>query len=271
MIRQVKVIAFFYHEEVLARLFVQHYRWADCIHAVVSRSDDRTRQVLAAAPNVQIEDWEFPDGRLDDLLKTQKVNLLLAADQPYQWLIVVDADEFIWPAAVGAGGWKLVPPVPIEERANGTVTRQLLDTIPPFDSVVRAEMKNVFRHVTDGDLDLSRPPALQRRHGDPDQRSHGNAQYDKPILLRANRGFQLTLGNHGLLPNPATRVSWIKFEGAHWQNADPGFCVGRRIRDRRDRLSSENRRLGLGAQHQGISEADVLRVCRENEQCPQIF
>jgi hypothetical protein len=132
-------------------------------------------------------------------------------------------------------------------------------------------MKNVFRHVTDADLDLSRPPALQRRHGDPNQRSLGNAQYDKPILLRANRGFQLTLGNHGLLPNPATRVSRVKFEGAHWQNADPSFCVARRIRDRRDRLSNENRRLGLGAQHQGINETDVLRVCRENEQCPQIF
>ena len=59
---RVQVICFFYNEETLSRLFIQHYAWADEILAVVSRSTDRTREVLEAADNVRVMDFEFLAG-----------------------------------------------------------------------------------------------------------------------------------------------------------------------------------------------------------------
>ena len=59
---RVQVICFFYNEETLARLFLQHYAWADEILAVVSKSSDRTREFLEAARNVRVLDFEFPAG-----------------------------------------------------------------------------------------------------------------------------------------------------------------------------------------------------------------
>jgi hypothetical protein len=92
---RVQVICFFYNEETLARLFLQHYAWANEILAVVSKSSDRTREYLEAARNVRVLDFEFPAG-MDDRIKTDTVNALLAEPSSFDWKIVVDADEFIW-------------------------------------------------------------------------------------------------------------------------------------------------------------------------------
>src|ERR1043166_1984949 len=93
---KIKLFTFFYREEFLVPFFLSHYRWADTIHAVVSASPDRTRELLAAAPNVVIEDFEFTND-MDDHEKTAKLNQLLGQPDPvHDWHIVVDSDEFIW-------------------------------------------------------------------------------------------------------------------------------------------------------------------------------
>jgi hypothetical protein len=263
MIPRIKIVCFFYNEETLAEFFIRHYRWADRIHAVLSRSTDGTRAVLSRAPNVVIEDFEFPGGRMDDFLKRDKVNSLLLEPSEFDWIIIVDADEFIWPS---------VRADELSARAAGLTVREHLASVPANDTVLRARMWNVFRHATEGDLDPNNEPVvLQRRHGDVDLNSTGNAQYQKPIVLRTNLGFQLVPGNHGLLPNPNTRLSFRTFDGAHWQNADPSFCITRRCRDRRDRQSAANLKFGLGSQHHHVTEAEALELCRAHLNDPQCF
>jgi len=276
---RIKVICFLYNEEFLLPFFLEHYRWADVIHAVVSRSTDRTRSILELASDcmateIMIEDWEFPAG-FDDTLKRDKVNDCLRRADDCAWQIVVDADELVWPAPFTASlKWTL--------RNGVRSVHEFLDKVPPEQSALTARMWSVFRHATESDLVLADglEPVLQRRHGDSNRNSAGNAPYQKPIILRANRGLQLGLGNHsvhGPSPHPDTLPShpmeaereW-SFDGVHWQNADPSFCVARRVRDRRDRLSETNRRLGLGSQHL-TDEAAVLALCEAHRQDPQCF
>lgn len=246
---RVQVICFFYNEETLARLFVQHYAWADEILAVVSKSSDRTRECLETAPNVRVLDFEFPAG-MDDRIKTDTVNALLAEPTSFDWRIVVDADEFIW-------AWNCVPP------------HDYLASVPSHVTAVEARMRNVFRHHSEFDLDLDRPPVPQRTHGDPDYRSHENRGYQKPIVIRSGSGILLDLGNHRQRGGTFDRSCW--FAGAHWQNADPSFAITRRTRDRRDRQSASNLQGRLGVQNHRITEDDIQRLCDARKNCPQII
>ena len=246
---RVQVICFFYNEETLARLFLQHYAWADEILAVVSKSSDRTRERLEAARNVRVMDFEFPAG-MDDRIKTDTVNALLAEPSPFDWKIVVDADEFIWP-------WNCVPP------------HDYLASVPSHVTVVEARMRNVFRHHSEADLDLDRLPVPQRTHGDADNRSEGNRPYQKPVVIRANRKIKLGLGNH--TQNGGTFDHSFWFAGTHWQNADPSFAVLRRTRDRRDRQSAANIAGGYGLQNHRVTEDEIQRLCDARRNCPQII
>jgi hypothetical protein len=246
---RVQIICFFYNEETLARLFVQHYAWADEILAVVSRSSDRTREVLEPARNVRVIDFEFPAG-MDDQIKTDKVNALLAEPSRFAWKIVVDADEFIWPSRCGS-------------------PQEYLASVPEGVTVVEARMRNVFRHHSEPDLDLDQPPVPQRRFGDPDYRSPENIRYQKPIVIRADRGIVLDLGNHRQSGGTFDHACW--FEGTHWQNADPSFAVTRRTRDRRDRQSKVNLRGGYGIQHHRVTEEQILALCEARRNCPEII
>jgi diadenosine tetraphosphatase ApaH/serine/threonine PP2A family protein phosphatase len=246
---RVQVICFFYNEETLARLFVQHYAWADEILAVVSRSSDRTRECLEAARNVRVIDFEFPAG-MDDRMKTDKVNDLLGKPSEFDWKIVVDADEFIWPS-------------------NNQRTQDYLASVPARVTVVEARMRNVFRHHSEADLDLDRQPVPQRTHGDPNYFSEENVRYQKPIVIRAGHSICLDLGNHRQSGGIFDHAFW--FAGAHWQNADPSFAVTRRTRDRRDRQSEANLRGGYGVQHHRVTEEEILALCAARRNCPKII
>ena len=246
---RVQVICFFYNEETLARLFLQHYAWADEILAVVSKSSDRTLEYLEAARNVRVLDFEFPAG-MDDRIKTDTVNALLAEPSSFDWKIVVDADEFIWPH-------------------SNVRAQDYLASVPELVTVLEARMRNVFRHHSERDLDLDQPPVPQRRFGDPDYRSPENVMYQKPIVIRSDRKICLDLGNHRQAGGTFDHAYW--FEGAHWQNADPSFAVVRRVRDRRDRQSEANLRGGYGVQHHRVTEEHVLRLCKARSNCPEII
>ena len=187
---------------------------------------------------------------MDDRIKTDTVNALLAEPSPFDWKIVVDADEFIWP-------WKCVPP------------HDYLASVPTHVTVVEARMRNVFRHHSEADLDLDRPPVPQRTHGDADNRSEGNRPYQKPVVIRANCKIKLGLGNH--TQNGGTFDHSFWFAGAHWQNADPSFAVLRRTRDRRDRQSAANIAGGYGLQNHRVTEDEIQRLCDARRNCPQII
>lgn len=263
---KIKLFCFFYNEAALLPYFLTHYRWVDVIHAVVSRSPDGTNELLRRAqalgqerrvpklPRLEIEDWEFPDGKMDDFLKVAKLNEVINRKSDADWHMVVDADELVW-----------------DKLGVGLTQRGLLMTLPARDTVMMARMWNVFRHVTDNDLDPEKEPVFQRRHGIADLEAPENAQYQKPVLTRPNLGFSYVPGNHNVEPNQKYQVAQEQFVGVHWQNADPSFCVERRIQGRRDRQSEVNKRFGLGAQHHSIREEDVRRLCRQHENDPLCF
>ena len=285
---KIKVFCFFYNEAALLPFFLNHYRWlgVDCIHAFVSNSTDDTWSILYNAqaetanggPGIELDPIEFPSG-MDDFLKVQALNAAINAPgmEFNDWMMVVDADEFIWPA--GLIGY----PADVNRSENPLLcctpegdpltVHEYLDSVPSTETVLYARMWNVFRHETDGDLDAGIVPVVtQRRHGIPARTHPENLQYQKPIVIRAGCGFRYVPGNHGLLPNSCTRIAYAhSFDGAHWQNADPGFCVTRRIRDRRDRQSEVNRTHGLGSQHHFITDKDVLEVCEAHRQDPVCF
>jgi hypothetical protein len=253
---RIKVFAFFYNEECLAQFFISHYRFADCIHAFLSRSTDRTREILSASSKVEIEDFEFPSG-IDDFLKVQKLNDAIGQQETdFEWYIVLDADEFVWPAGD-----------PHAHRVH-----EFLAAIPAEENVLTARMWNVFRHKADADLDPSiEPVVLQRRHGIADRSSVENSQYQKPIVIRPNHGFKFWAGHHALEPNSSIRFSSQSFDGAHWGNADPAFCIKRRIQDRRDRQSQVNLKNGLGIQDHHVQESEILSLCAAHQTDPQVF
>jgi len=248
---RVKVFCFFYNESFLIPFFLRHYQYAD-IHAFVSKSIDSTVEMLQAAPNVIVENVEFPQG-LDDEIKTNTLNNALNKhDSKHDWHICVDSDEFIWPQGMN--------PLLFPDK-----TPEFLDSISSKDNCVMARMWNVYRNKEDSDLNPLFPVSSQRRHGVPEF----HIWYEKKIIFRSNLGINLSLGNHST--SGGVSVSPIEFRGAHWQNADPSFCVMRRVRDRSNHISLNNKSKGYGVQHFDLSEEKIMQECRNHENDPIVF
>jgi hypothetical protein len=251
MSSRVKVFCFFYNEEKLIPFFLRHYRYAD-IHAFVSKSIDSTCELLAAAPNVTLQNVEFPDG-LDDDIKTAVLNEALSQPDPdHDWHIILDSDEFIWPQGMDPLGFP-------------DSTPDFLNTIPSEDNCVIARMNWVYRHKDDADLDPSLPVAVQRRHGNPGF----DWCYSKKIVIRSNQGLHFDVGNHNIHGN--AKLSSIEFRGAHWQMADPSFCVTRRVRDRSEHGSTNNKNRGYGGHNFNLAEATVIQQCQDHLNDPLVF
>jgi hypothetical protein len=264
---KIKLFCFFYNEAALLPYFLSHYRWVDEIHAIVSQSTDGTNDMLRRAqelgtelrvprcPHIIIDNWEFPDGKMNDFLKVAKLNEVIQRSDA-DWHLVVDADELVFPNFPGAV----------------CTCRQFMTDVAADENVLMARMWNVFRHETDPDLDPNREPVvLQRRHGLADINHPENYPYHKPVFTRPNLGFTYGPGNHFLSHNSRLKVSALEFRGVHWQNADPSFCVERRIQGRRNRQSAVNKQHGLGIQHHFVTEENILALCQSHEQDPLCF
>lgn len=242
---KIKLFTFFYNEAFLIPFYLNHYWWADQIHAIVSQSSDNTRHLLAADPRVHIEDFEFPDG-IDDVLKINHLNSRVeACSQGFDWVMVPDADEFYWPRGHVSGD-----------------PRQLLQVVGNEYTAHRACMWHVFRHRTDADLDPRNPRVVQqRRHGISDRTCDRSIHYQKPSIIRPGHGIRFGVGQHTLDDNPAIKFSPYAFDGAHWQNADPCFAVIRTCRDRRDHMSKANLERGHGWDKHSVKEQEVMDLC----------
>jgi len=238
---KVEVITSWYNERVLAPLFFNHYRWADKIVVLLEKStNDGTRDVIESASRtqpVEVRDTDFPDG-LDDLMKTGEINKAVNASDA-DWMIVVDSDEFVYPAPYG----KDPRAVLATETGNYILSR----------------MWDVWRHESDGDIDPSLPPVPQRIHGEPDLTSMWASLHHKPCIFRRGAGLP-GIGCHVLhdiVPLVKSTESW---HGAHWCSADPCFSVERRVKFRQARLSQENIKHGRGTS--SFTEEQLLDMCR---------
>jgi hypothetical protein len=190
---------------------------------------------------------------MDDVLKVEKINEEYRKIRNCDRILLVDADEFVF------------------------VDKAKLDEIK--DPIVSVKLYNVYRHASEGDLDTDKPIQEQRRHGCFEK------MYNKPII--ANTGLDIVWGpgNHTInrtprsLSNlPTKTLNYLTGQrcavaidcgiiGAHWANADPCFCVDRRVKGRRDRQSKYNLEHKLTVHCHNITEESVLAECimHENE------
>jgi len=223
---KIEVLSAWYNEEFLAPLFLRHYAWADQTTILLEpTTNDGTRDEIARFTNVRIVDAPMPDGKLDDYMKMEQINAAFAWSDA-DWLVVVDADEFVFPIDLNTKALK--EPRWCIEEANRTGC-----------NVIMCRMWQVYRCVTDVDVDRTQPPALQRRHGDPDL-GHSRGLYQKPSVVKKGDITSMGIGIHGVGGTTKPIVYGPEWRGAHWLYADPAYVYKRRLADRFRRLSKRN-------------------------------
>lgn len=250
---KIAIVTVWYNEEDFAPFFLNHYDYVDRIFVLLDAdTSDRTPDILARYENVVIEPLAFPDG-MDDIIKVKALSHKAQelADR-FDWVYALDADEFIFaPRNYYDAGVFLA-----KQGQLG------------YDCVV-ATMYQVYRHVTDEDLDPTKPAIYQRQHGDPNTTQGINALYNKPIVARPNRGILWGVGNHNLL-NDNRRAEERMF-GAHWAMAEPDIAVKRRILGRKMRQSKRNLDLKLTYHHHHITEEEIREECKQHENDPDVL
>ncbi|GAI19650.1 unnamed protein product [marine sediment metagenome] len=160
---KIAIVTVWYNEEDLAPFFLKHYSYTDKIFLFLEATD-KTKEICEQFPNVQVEDFIQPDG-MDDILKVEKINQVVRELKgEFDWVYSVDADELIFP--------------PKEYKdAKDFLFKQQKNSY----NLVYTKIFQVYRHVTDEDLDINKPILAQRQHGDPDLTSFFNRSYIKPI------------------------------------------------------------------------------------------
>jgi hypothetical protein len=182
------------------------------------------------------------------------MNEFLMTAQDCDWIVAVDSDEFIFPSDYGF---------------EMNQVKSFLSTVPGGHNVLIARMRSVFRNESDEDLDVNNVPVVfQRRHGEKNLMSAINRDYQKPSVIRSKCGISLTVGNHSLNPSPQNIISNRYFVGSHWQNADPSFCVTRRVRDRKERLSDVNMAHSYGNGQYHCTTESILKTCNDHGRDP---
>lgn len=235
---KVEIITCIYNEEFLLPFFLKHYEWVDKITVLFGEdSTDGSESILRRNAKVNIIPLTMPEG-IDDTLKAQTISDTYWASDA-DWIAILDVDEFAF------------------------VGKEDLKKVDQDSSIARVSLAPVLRHCSEGDLNLALPIKEQRKHG---YLAH---DYIKPIFARGGQNIFWSPGQHGIVGT--YRVYPIIFEGVHWANADPCFCVDRRVMGRRDRISLANRKARMGYHNYDISEQRVLAECKTHENDPEVW
>ena len=255
---KIELMTRWYNEEVLAPFFLKHYQFVDKIHLFLDTdTDDKTLEKIDLAKrehdNIQVYDFKFPD-KVNDIIARDHFNdfyKTLNCD----YVFLVDADEFIF-----------YPEGYLEKDPH----------IIHF-----TKLWNVYRHITDKDLDINISVQEQRRHGVSDL--EGWDIYTKVNIAKVGLDFWWEAGMHSAYLNGNlidwTRiphgwlppgVSWTPLMGAHWPNADPCFSIQRRL-NRCLRQSEYNLTHGLSTQHHGVTEDKIVSLLKSHENDPRVI
>lgn len=236
------IVSAWYNEELLAPLFLMHYDYVDEIHIILdTATNDRTGEILAADPRVIIHEVTYPPDGLDWTIKQAKVDDLYASIKA-DWVFVVDADEFLF------------------KRGERDIKRFLARQT---GEIMWAKLWHVYRHETDDDIDYTKPPIPQRRHGipiEPETLAYHfpDRTYLKPIVVRGGKKPGWDCGCHIYTGN-LVQCGEI-MDGAHWHMADPEIAVRRRLQTKA-RQGEKNLRLGFGIQNHFITQDAILYEC----------
>jgi len=233
---RIETLTFVYNEEFLLPFYFKHYDFCDRFNIVYdTESTDRTIELLQENPKVNIIPFTFPD-MMDDKIKVNAINKFYKQIPNNIKLLNVDVDEFIF----------LYP--------------EMLKTFNV--NCLLVSLYNVYRHVSEDGLDINKTIREQRRHGEL------LSVYIKPIIVNTGLDLAWGVGNHSISGVSSVDVG---ITGAHWSNADPCFCVDRRVKNRALRQSKYNLENGLTIQHHGVTVEDVLNECIAHNNDPEVF
>lgn len=236
---KVEIITMMYNEEFLIPFFLNHYSWVDEIVVLYDKdTNDNSESILCDANNVSILPFNMPNG-MDDGYKSQLISDTYQGSEA-DWVIVADADEFIF------------------------IDNSSLSSIISDDQAASVVLYDVYRHVTELDLDPLQSIYSQRSYGCLDSR------YIKPSIVRGGlSGISWGPGHHHL--SGTANFHHTPFIGAHWANADLSFCVNRRIKGRRDRQSNNNKTMGWSVQNWNVTEDSIRQECELHANDPKLW
>jgi hypothetical protein len=245
---KIGVVTMMYNEEMLAPLFLKHYDFADEIHVIyVTDSTDNTKVILEQSKAI-LHSITFPD-MMDAGIKQSVLNHIFS-DLKTDWGIMVDADEFVFPP-------------------DGVFSaKTYFKTLPEYIENISAWMWNVYRHFTEKDIDINKPPKYQRRHGDPNFKDWYNRHYIKRCIVKPKLKPDFNIGCHDFHIDELTPY---KFHGVHWKMADPELAIIRRIKNGRDRQSKMNHEMNWQCHDFNITEEQIRAECKAHENDPLLL
>lgn len=228
------VITAVYNEIDLLPQFLDHYcRQVDSVIVLDNESDDGSIDACRGRANVQVRTYAS-GGEFNTRIKCEALAAARAGCVGrFDYVLIVDADEFVVPAAGGAVRDALAR-LP-QHRVQGTVGY------------------NMFPGPGEGPYDPGRPLMEQRKFGIPAK------EYGKPIIVRPGSWIRHLPGHHeaigfwGCKVTPKTR----DFLLLHYVGVDEEIWVRRRFHGRVKRQSAENVRRGLGTHYPPMDESQV--------------
>lgn len=231
--KRIETITFAYNEEFLLPYYIKHYEFVDRINVFYDcDSNDRTLSILTEA-NCNVIHFKFPD-MMNDRIKVDAINQFYRTVD-CDVVLNVDVDEFVF-------------------AGRNTIEIQNCD-------VIKVKFANVYRHITESDLNLSKSVVSQRKHG------YFDSLYHKPIIARTGLDLIWSVGNHRV--NRHSTDCGIL--GSHWANADPCFCIERRTKNRKERQSQFNLQKKITTQHHHCTPESVLEECKSHENDDFVF
>lgn len=246
----ITVITRWCNDEMIAPFFLDHYSFADEI--IVLLSDDTTdnsRELIKKCPNARIKEFVYPSGSFNGKEANEIINKT-ASEVSNDWIIGVDADEFVFVTGFGD-------------------IREFLSNVD--GNLVYADFWQIYRHRDEMDLDPSLKAVWLRRHGDPDRDNFYNDNNKKPIVVRSGLGIKWGIGLHNYEENDGIRVSTQRLDGAHWRMADPKLAIKRRLRGRRENVSQLDIDNQWSFDNFDITKEEILEECRKHLDDPQVF
>jgi len=250
---KIAIVTFWYNEEILAPFFLKHYSYVDDIYVYLDKdTNDHTRSICGGCPNTTVRNMSFPDG-YDPLTHTDAINKVVKGLK-HDWIYSVDADELIQ-----------------QPKRYANARAFLAKQQKQGHNLVIAKMFQVFRHVTDKNLDITKPVLPQRSHGDPDLNTVFNRCYVKPIVVKSGIDIVWHVGCHNYGKNSRIRVSKEQFFGAHWKMADPQFAVTRRIYHNQARLSKRSKAKGRLWQDTNTTPEKIRRALAKHSHDPDVL
>jgi len=246
------VITMVYNEDVLLPQFLRHYApQVDTVFLLDNESDDGSIAAVTRYPNVEVS--TVPTGeRLNDGIQ-MAAKLAVKADcvGRYDYVLIVDADEFVVP------------------KSGGTL-REALFALREKE-VFGTHGFHMYRGATEGPYDPAVPLLHQRQWG-----TESDEEYSKPIIVRPENPAVFCPGFHRFSDrdnDPLKPPSPTHFFLLHYTGIDEDLFV-RRCMIRTRRLSNENLKYHWGVQYfEGTEKIfrDRFRVASSDPRAIQVI